>query len=510
MFILLFVLSDSLKWCKIENTIVCVYTNVECPTSYGWSVEGFLISISEYDMYTTIGCGINTEHNVNLPDGTELKMKFTNKQKEFRLEDYLVNKKTEIKRDTCNIANCNICSQNNPNFCYICNDNYYLANRILPECVPCKNAICKQCNSNPSVCSSCYDGLYLNNEFECDYCSSNCKTCSSKEMCTDCNTGKYLYNGKCLSCQYCYNCETQTGCRQCWNGYYQENNGCTPCDSNCKTCSLQSTNCLSCKQGSYIQNNKCLMCSSYCTTNKCDTIQGCTECMNGYYKNNMTCFKCHEECLTCLNNQVNGCLTCENGRYFNNNQCVECDDNCEINMCDVVSGCQKCKIGYFPEEKRCSPCSKMPNCKTCSQTEKYQCISCVDRFVVNDYQCECPNHLYQNTSSTCDECYKNKSNCKLCQKYGNYEAECKVCYPPFELKEGSCVECQSKTNYIGNICVNNNGNCELQNGENECLKCPTDFYLRNKTCKPFDNKNLCETNSKITCENCGNGITTTG
>ncbi|ELP85520.1 protein kinase domain containing protein, partial [Entamoeba invadens IP1] len=153
---------------------------------------------------------------------------------------------------------------------------------------------------------------------------------------------------------------------------------------------------------------------------------------------------------------------------------------------------------------------KMPNCVTCSQTEKYQCISCEDKFVVNNYQCECPSYLYQNNSSTCDECYNIKPKCKMCQNYGNYGAECKVCYPPFELIEGSCVECQSYTNYFGNVCVNNNGNCELQNGENNCLKCQTDYHLRNKTCEIFENKNLCETNSKITCENCGNGITTTG
>ncbi|ELP86660.1 hypothetical protein EIN_133090, partial [Entamoeba invadens IP1] len=418
-----------------------------------------------------------------------------------------------VNDNMCSLCHtsCATCSGSNANNCLTCASGTY---RNGFYCSVCDTRCTNHCDV-VNGCTLCPDGFFIENK-RCSQCNGNCKTCSSQSInCLSCNQEYYLQNAKCLKCSsFCSvnKCDPINGCTECKNGYYKNNMTCFECHEKCLTCDNgSSSGCLSCTDKvSYLVGRQCILCDTNCALNKCLNTTGCTQCNQHYFVNNKICSLCHETCLTCSNNLSNGCLTCEKGKYFDENRCVLCDENCENNTCDAVNGCQKCILGYFPDEKRCSQCDTIPNCLTCSQTNKNQCTSCKDTFIVVDNLCECPSHLYQNTSSTCDECYKNKTNCKLCRNIINFGIRCEECFPPFVTVNGNCIKCGINTTFIGNKCVNNTENCEIQNGQNECLKCQNEFYLQNKMCKPFEHKELCKTNTKITCEDCGNGITTTG
>ena len=70
-------------------------------------------------------------------------------------------------------------------------------------CFKCEITYCNECSGN--VCSKCLDGFYLNNNKECKFCNSNCKTCSG----------------------------SAANCNSCYDGYYVSNEKCQPCDSKC-------------------------------------------------------------------------------------------------------------------------------------------------------------------------------------------------------------------------------------------------------------------------------------
>lgn len=64
-------------------------------------------------------------------------------------------------------------------------------------------------------------------------CSSNCYSCSSKDVCTKCNGNYIMYNnGNVLSCP---------------DGYIEINCKCEPCKSPCGQCIESTTKCTTCK-----------------------------------------------------------------------------------------------------------------------------------------------------------------------------------------------------------------------------------------------------------------------
>jgi hypothetical protein len=83
---------------------------------------------------------------------------------------------------------CVTCSTNNPSFCLVCMNGFYMAPNanasstistgICSPCTPSSN--CMQCSSsNPATCLSCYPGSTLvSSTSACQLCSSSCATCS--------------------------------------------------------------------------------------------------------------------------------------------------------------------------------------------------------------------------------------------------------------------------------------------------------------------------------------------
>lgn len=119
------------------------------------------------------------------------------------------------------IGNCTSCNLSSPTFPY-----YYLQNSI-GECI-----------------DKCPDGMYVEVGV-CTVCGSNCSTCSSKFVCTSCNSSYIFYNSKCIT--------------ECPAGKYNVSNLCENCSSSCLTCIGSSTYCTVCSSGLSLSGNDCVV-----------------------------------------------------------------------------------------------------------------------------------------------------------------------------------------------------------------------------------------------------------
>lgn len=86
------------------------------------------------------------------------------------------------------------CSSSNSSTCLSCYPNSFLSGNTCIQC----NSNCATCvQSNLNNCTSCYPGYYLSTNTSnttCIFgCPSNCITCSSNNMCTQCASGYTLY-----------------------------------------------------------------------------------------------------------------------------------------------------------------------------------------------------------------------------------------------------------------------------------------------------------------------------
>jgi len=207
----------------------------------------------------------------------------------------------------CSITtnNCTACTAPKVFYNGSCADSCPAGGNLAPEsgvCTPC-NATCLTCNNSITNCTSCnISSIYLyfiNNTCQtscpilyynvsstgqCVSCASaniNCISCSSVTTCLSCDPS-FIYfapNKSCLSTAP--------------DGYVNINGTATPCNSNCATCSGNTTYCTSCTTGS-LQNNKCV-----------------TTCTSGTISVSNVCVACISPCATCSINQTycNSCLT---------------------------------------------------------------------------------------------------------------------------------------------------------------------------------------------------------
>ncbi|CAG9324113.1 unnamed protein product [Blepharisma stoltei] len=104
------------------------------------------------------------------------------------------------------------------------------------SCASC-NAIntisnCACASQGGSVCAICNDGLSLIAGICSLACSSNCATCSSKDVCTQCNSGYFLYDESatktsCVSCaDSCNLCTNSPNCYKCADLVVQDGSSC--------------------------------------------------------------------------------------------------------------------------------------------------------------------------------------------------------------------------------------------------------------------------------------------
>ena len=154
----------------------------------------------------------------------------------------------------------------------------------------------------------------------------NCEECSSKEICTKCQTGYSFYNDDTL----------------CANNDDIENNlfvwisgnilkSCSSLIKDCNKCTDSKT-CINCKEGTgLIDDNTCLS-ETIIENNK-----------NYYYDaSTQKYISCSviENCLTCVSSTV--CTSCKSGFKLNNNICNEDEDDDKLStgaIIGIVFGC---------------------------------------------------------------------------------------------------------------------------------------------------------------------------
>ncbi|BFU22689.1 protein kinase domain containing protein [Entamoeba histolytica] len=113
--------------------------------------------------------------------------------------------------------NCTTC-QRDANSCIECGENYYHSssqNKCLSQ-----DDLVYCISKNSWGCSKCLDGTYMYNG-ECYLCSDNCMNCIWSNICSSCDYGKVLRNGKCIPLEAVVNCiETSNGkCSKCSLNY---------------------------------------------------------------------------------------------------------------------------------------------------------------------------------------------------------------------------------------------------------------------------------------------------
>ncbi|EAR90268.2 zinc finger lsd1 subclass family protein (macronuclear) [Tetrahymena thermophila SB210] len=368
-----------------------------------------------------------------------------------------------------------------------CNSGYY-ANKLLGSCVQCDQS-CSECADQVS-CSKCNNGYYqISGQPLCSQCKATCLTCTALTMCTSCVAGTFLSNNDCVPV--------------CPKGQFGSNGLCIPCDSNCDSCSSNSTKCQSCQIGYYLNNsNVCIQCSQNCL--QCSSASACLKCAFGTFLENGSCKSscsnpnsyqdkslnqcvlCDSSCQTCNGSSSRNCLSCYNGYYFSvlnspSGICVQCDSSCSLCTGPSNNECQQCKKGV--QYKPPSSCIACPvsqyfdgsQCQYCSNL----CLTCFDSSANSCLSCK-QNYFLDINTNTCQSC---PQTCLTCVS----STYCTLCEPGyFLLNNLQCVtQCpvgmRADVNSGVCMCDVTCGKCNYNPTQNltTCQKCINSDYLLN-------------------------------
>ncbi|WAR16678.1 TENX-like protein [Mya arenaria] len=387
----------------------------------------------------------------------------------------------------CTSKNCLRCYRNDGNYCSKCTSGYYLKDYDCYNCGP----QCQSCSSYG--CNSCNDGYWGNT---CDTkCAPNCSSCiKSNGKCLSCNSGYYVYNGKCTACgTNCAVCGSG-GCTSCHDGYWRstcdEN-----CAQNCALCRKSDGYCLSCGSGYYLYNDKCTACGINCAV--CGSI-GCTSCHDGYWGS--TCDEnCAQNCSSCSKSNGN-CLYCDSGHYLNNTFCYACGTDCSY--CDST-GCQACYNGYWGSTCG-SSCDQRCSESKCEQSNGY-CLSCSPGYWGNMCEISCDYH--------CLACTKRNGKCLSCEN-GYWGHPCTECSRDMCVNQLDCELCTNISFFAdGGVCclcsLDNCVSCAKDVDTVNCRICQHGYYPqingKCELCNPYCFKNECDSSSGICLHGCING-----
>ena len=327
--------------------------------------------------------------------------------------------------------------------CRICVDN---------KCLFCQdlNAVVAGSAGTSCVCSVYYTSI----SNTCTRCASDCRTCSSPEICKLCISNNALPStpGTCICNQKFYN---ETGLTHKYS--------CKACNSQCLTCST----------------------AKYCKTCVADNTvieNGICKCKRGYYKssdlsNQNSCSLCNSTCETCEDGKK--CLTCKvqnaiKGKAFGC-QCpdnsIEIDGECFCN--DFFN------MTLQDQEPYCYKCHK--TCQLCNGTSASNCLSCIEGLSFNQGYCECPEQQYFN-GTICKPC---EDHCLKCTKNKfNNGSICRSCEEGFYEENGVCIKnCTARSYYNGSECISCEKLCQSCN-HSDCIQCTENsFQSSNKSCE---------------------------
>ncbi|EPY17453.1 hypothetical protein AGDE_16248 [Angomonas deanei] len=240
------------------------------------------------------------------------------------------------------------CMQYNGTMCTACKSGHYLLNGRCdncPEgCAVCRSSnICDQCEpgkrerfglcfdcpmyctecSDVNTCLACADGSFLK-DADCHLCPIGCGKCRSAGTCDECDRFSTFDGHQCAFKRGPLNCVTNTKgvCTLCDNGHYLEDGRCPSCPDGCEECTSANT-CDRCEANKKFDGVSCVYdnppggCPANCAF--CKTSDTCKTCDLGYYVKDGKCKKCIDGCEICYDST--SCHRCEGGRVISKGRC---------------------------------------------------------------------------------------------------------------------------------------------------------------------------------------------
>ena len=305
-----------------------------------------------------------------------------------------------------NLLNCQKCL--NKTFCSICNQTYHFIGNDRTKCLSITDFDEYYTEDNGFSYFPCYTGV------------SNCKKCTSKNICTRCQENYYFIGNSNNNL-----CVNNINIME----YYTLDDGVTyyPCHEamqNCKYCE-EPTNCLGCEDNTYFLRTD---------TSKCLPLN-----LKEHYTDDGKLY------YPCSDN-INNCLEC-----YNKNFCGKCIRNYflkyeEPTICFDASIFQNDKTYYKLNETHYKKCSStMSNCIYCNSG--VECTLCEDYYYfLNDNLQECV-HISRFVPS--DEYYKIDEKTYYSCGYEKIVKNCLKCNNP-----NSCLECKEGYSFQSDLFKN--------------------------------------------------------
>ena len=268
------------------------------------------------------------------------------------------------------------------------------------------NQICESKGTPAAQCKAltCDSDKYAA-DHECKSCSgaiANCATCNSASVCTGCQPGYNVVNGKCEL-------------RDCGAGMYlnMDDGQCYACSNGCKSCTGPDS-CTECEKAYNLE-------SGYCIAKTCE---------EGMYLNSETgeCLSCPSTCTTCATIMTSSETT----------QCITCAEGYKLDAATATCVPLNCAASEYVKGNECLPCSgAISNCVACSGENT--CTLCDNGFTLQNGKCvsvDCPAGTYLNMNknpASCDSC---ASPCSTCS---GTASTCTGCVDNYKLSGNSCV-----------------------------------------------------------------------
>lgn len=286
----------------------------------------------------------------------------------------------------------------------------------------------------------------------CNHCSWGCKSCDSKEVCTECNEG-FNFEQTATGNVFCKREETTTGTNP-GTGVStdpldeeddQPNDGCYI--PHCDECNADGTSCMpdKCSRNYSLNSGMCVPNISQCLAPYCD------ECKPG---------------------SVMDCKTCETGFTLYESKCTKPVDEqstdsttCNVENCMSCQGdmCVKCNVGFFVDDIL-NKCRREQNEQPChNQCEECMFGKCL--FCKQGFELTATGSCVRQFSE--DQCKQDHENCVKCSPTG----ECHMCDQEYELEGTSCVKRDDEICGVGSIPSSTGGCQKCSDSIANCLIC---------------------------------------
>jgi hypothetical protein len=239
----------------------------------------------------------------------------------------------------------------------------------------------------------------------------------ANSLCSACNYGYYLNNGRCVFANpFCATIDQKGACLSCSQGYVLSGTFCAVSSTICNITNPITNLCSACDSGFVLSGINCV---AQVTLNPfCLIFIGgrCINCVTGYFLNNGICLYPNNNCLT-SNPTTKKCLSCYRSYFLTNGQCLPVSPLCNGNTLD--GSCIKCFAGYT---------LKGSVCVTLISTNPF-CLA----FYGGSLCGKCQNGYYIGPNSQCTRVNP------LCRTYYMSSGVCGACAYGALKSNGSCL-----------------------------------------------------------------------